>query len=354
MRTRMIDRMILCALLLVGLYQAPLWGQVCLGDLPGVNQVEMIGVDGDRLYVLDGTRVHIFSMPELRLVKSFGKEGAGPGEFRTDFMNRLRLMLLPDRVVLSDFRKAALFGRDGQFIREINFPFGASQVIPLNDGLLVTRFVTGERGINQMGVVLLDAELRERKRLHVKPEIDVARSQRLDAPNEMIFLMADEQLYVADMAKMEIKVFTQDGHEVKTLSLDHKPLPISEQYRTEVMQWFEDNWEGRFKGYAQAHGINKEIMQKMIHFPEFFPAFRSVVLTKKGFFIQTYEKKGSKSKFLLIDRNGTLEKELYLTDAEPGWVKMMAGVSFAFGTDGYYYAMEDADQEVWRLYHETF
>jgi len=314
----------------------------------------MISVEGNRLYILDGTQVHIFSMPELKRVKSFGKEGKGPGEFQTDFMNQLRLMLLPDKIVLSDFRKAALYSRDGEFIREISFPFGASQVIPLKDGFLVTRFIVGDRGINQMGVVLLDSELREKKRLHLKPEIDVARSRRLDAPNEMIFLMADEHLYVADMVRMEIKIFEQDGREVKALTLDQKPLPVSQQYRAEVMQWFEDNWEGRFKSYAQARGLNKELMQKMIHFPEFFPAFRSVVLTQGGFWIQTFEKKGDKSKFLLVDKTGTIKKELFLTDAEPGWVKMMADVSFAFAKDGYYYVKEDADQEVWRIYQELF
>lgn len=72
-------------------------------------------------------------MPEPKRVKSFGKEGKGPGEFQTDFMNQLRLMLLPDTLVLSDFRKAALFSREGDFICEFNFPFSASQVIPLKD-----------------------------------------------------------------------------------------------------------------------------------------------------------------------------------------------------------------------------
>jgi hypothetical protein len=95
-------------------------------------------------------------------------------------------------------------------------------------------------------------------------------------------------------------------------------------------------------------------MQKMFYFPEFFPAFRSVVLTRDGFCIQTFEKKGNQSKFLLLDKKGSIKKEFFLTDAEPGWVKMVAGVSFAFAKDGYYYALEDTDQEVWRIYRETF
>ena len=93
-------------------------------------------------------------------------------------------------------------------------------------------------------------------------------------------------------------------------------------------------------------------MKKMIYFHEYFPAFRSISIIQEGICIETFIKKGKKSRFVIMDRKGNREREIYLPDAEPGRIKMMAKFTYTIFDNFYYYFRENIERESWELMKE--
>ncbi len=324
-----------------------------VGDLKNVNNPEAMASDSESIFVLDGIKVYQYELKTMKLKNVFGKDGNGPGEFKTNFINKLRLKIIKDKIMLSNFNKIAFFTKSGKFINEIRLPFNASQITPVDDKFLITRFITGKKGINNMGVVLYDQTLKQIKILYSKPEISIDRSRRYDAPNEMIFVSYDKEIYIADQKYSKILVFNKKGDRVKEIKIDIPIVPLTEQYKTEVMQWFEGLWLSRFKEMAQSRNLTKESMKKMIYFHKVFPAFRNISLVKNDFYIETFIKKGNKSKFIILDKIENKSKLVWLTDSEPGRIKMMTKFTYTIFDGAYYYFKENFDREVWELYKET-
>jgi len=49
--------------------------------LPDLMKPASIAADAERLYISDGTTVHVYSRNDFKLEKTFGKKGEGPQEF---------------------------------------------------------------------------------------------------------------------------------------------------------------------------------------------------------------------------------------------------------------------------------
>ena len=321
-----------------------------VGILEGVNNPEMMVSDGLSLYVLDGIDIHQYRLEPLKKIRKFGKRGNGPGEFQSDFINKLRIGLSQDHLLVSNFNKIAYFTKSGQFIREIRLPFAASQITAVKNKLLITRFIEGEKGVNQMGVILYDQRLKAIKTLYTKPEISVQRSRQLSAPNEMVFTFFKRHIFIADQAELKIHVFDSNGNRIKTIAKVTQKRLVSNQYKKEVYQWFEDLWQSRFSQYAKSQNISKETMKKMIAFPTHFPAFRSISIHKNYFLVETYQKKKNKSLYIRMDLQGNELEKRWLTDAEPGRVKMMSKFTYTTIGNFYYYFKENIEDESWALF----
>jgi hypothetical protein len=52
-----------------------------LAALKEVVNATAIEIDGDELFVLDEVVVYVYSMKDFKLLRKFGREGNGPGEF---------------------------------------------------------------------------------------------------------------------------------------------------------------------------------------------------------------------------------------------------------------------------------
>jgi len=77
-----------------------------------------IHVHGSRLYIPEESRTYIYSLKDLKLLGSFGKQGEGPGEFRGEvYINYQKGKLLVESA-----GKISFFTLDGLFMSEHIFP----------------------------------------------------------------------------------------------------------------------------------------------------------------------------------------------------------------------------------------
>ena len=63
-----------------------------VGELRDLARPQGMVIKGEHLYVIEGATLFCYQLPSLRLIKTFGKEGEGPGEIQ-------KVSLLPNRIV---------------------------------------------------------------------------------------------------------------------------------------------------------------------------------------------------------------------------------------------------------------
>jgi hypothetical protein len=95
-----------------------------------------------------------------------------------------------------------------------------------------------------------------------------------------------------------------------------------------------------------------EQIRQMVYYHEKLPLARNFTVQKRGIFIETYQKRGNKSRFVFLDQAGKVKGDLYLTDAEPGRVKMSPHSTYCIANNKYYYLKENLDEETWELHME--
>ena len=73
--------------------------------LKGIFEPEMIKVDGESLFIVEGANILEYSLKDLRIVRRFGGKGEGPGELKVlDFWYN-KAAILPDRVFVDGYRQ---------------------------------------------------------------------------------------------------------------------------------------------------------------------------------------------------------------------------------------------------------
>jgi hypothetical protein len=89
-----------------------------LATLPDIVAPRSFDIAGDKLYIIDKTGFFLYSMKDFTLIKRFGKQGEGPGEFKTmAFMS-----VYPEFLQINTWGKIMFFSRDGEFLRERKAP----------------------------------------------------------------------------------------------------------------------------------------------------------------------------------------------------------------------------------------
>ena len=87
-----------------------------------LKKPDAIEVDGEQIYITEGTTIFIYSAKDFALQKKFGKKGEGPREFLPSRSIRAGMLLLavrPGEILVNSLRKLSLFTREGVFKKEI-------------------------------------------------------------------------------------------------------------------------------------------------------------------------------------------------------------------------------------------
>lgn len=78
----------------------------------------MITVQDEEMIVVEGPIIYVFSLPEISIKLSFGKQEQGPGEMSDLPYIDNRAISLPEAYFVDSQEKVLYFAKDGAFIRE--------------------------------------------------------------------------------------------------------------------------------------------------------------------------------------------------------------------------------------------
>lgn len=306
-----------------------------------VLKPDTLTIGNNRIYITEGTTVYIYSLKDFRLVKKFGKEGEGPGEFKiVPFSKMIAHPYNNDgKVYISSFAKLSVYSKDGKFIKETKItPFAVFR--PFRDVFLATASTADEKGQTVVAVNLYNETFEKVKELYVS-DMQVGQSLTLDFPvNSFAFPSYKDRVYVAAGKEgMVIDVFDKKGRKLYRIKKDYKPIKVTEAYKQEIMDWFKN--DPIYKDFW-------DFMKKRISFKTFYPAILRIFVLDDRIYLLTYKKQGENSECIVMDLQGNEEKRVFLPCPENIGMDYLPKYDFYNRT--FYSLVENEDDEVWELH----
>jgi hypothetical protein len=310
-----------------------------VAKLPEVMNPFFITIAAGRMYIVENSvAVHIYTLDSngVTFVKTFGREGQGPGEF--DFIYTVRPFR--DHLDIPGSNKLARFSLDGDYLGEVAVIVGAFKggVYRLGDGYVARQVTFDEKGATT-AIRLYDKNFKLIKEIgsHTSPEgltrINVVADYY--APR-----VVGDQLYVIDAGKDSIvTVYDRHGVQQKEIRLPLEPIKMTAALKEAVIKPLKESWTGR---------LPWEEFEKRLFFPDQTPGLDYFEVLDGHFVTRTWKYRQDKVEFALFDREG---KELGRLDL-PFTGRLSEGILFCFYQGRYYYIRETPDGEAFELHAE--
>ncbi len=301
-------------------------------SLPDIMKPTSLSLDGDRMYIVEKSAIRIYSITDYSPVKTFGKKGEGPGEFK--YTPALRIT--PDYVFLNAMDKCLFFSKDGSYIKELKIPGMLFGVIPLGENFvgMKSHLDMNTRKTSRC-LNLYDKKLnlvKEISKKEKKRKLN-ATSIEVDGTRECSgYHVYDEKLFAADTSGgFFIEVFDCSGKKIYDIKKDHKKINVTDQYKKQV--------ENEITKAFKQNGMPKPI----ITFNDYYPAFRDFKISNGKIYAISYLQKNGKNETFVLDLKGKSLKKVFLPKTD----------IYTISKGRFYYLKENEESEEWELFVET-
>lgn len=303
--------------------------------LEGLARPRMIAVDDSQLYVSDEYTIYIYSLKDGTLVKQFGQEGEGPGDFRF----RPWIDVLEDSLMISDSKKVCYYSKSGEPIREKRLPAFLSFLAKIKGKFAAQKWDFDRKTkASTVSIWLFDDQLKPIKRLYAPPKLP--ESNRKGPPNlvfpKMKFLCGKDRIYLTPREPgFRIEVFDADGEPVATIKREYQPVKVTEVHKQRLIKEYAALIPVVRKRLARGENLK-------FAFPQYFHAINSIHFADGILYVKTFALKDGKEEYLLHDSDGNYLRTIYLPAAGRD--------HFAFKNNRLYYIDENMDEEEWELH----
>lgn len=269
---------------------------------------ENLQVANRHIYVTQGIEVFIYSLPDFKLEKKFGKQGEGPGEFLpfpTPVRSSLRLVIYPNQLMINSIGKLSFFSLKGEFKKEMRSKATIGRFKPVGNYFTGFNFEI-ENKTNFIAVNLYDAKMNKIKQVYrfihfhqnnqyidVVP-IGIDYFDKIYTWQEKIIISGDDN---------SLHVFDHQGNPLKKIALKVKPARITDAHKTRYHEFYRT--DPRFK-------FSYEMYRHLVRFNDYFPLFRRLFFDRGKIIIVTFNRKPGMSESIFTDIEGKRYKKVYL------------------------------------------
>ncbi len=296
--------------------------------------------DGERLFVLDGYKVFVYSMKDYKLLYEFGKRGEGPGELLASSDVPLTMALNGNQLIVNSHNKMVYFQKNGKYIKELKIPFFAFNILPFGENFAVTKFLRKKDGSSTINVNLCDKNLKMVKVIYSSTLLNDQGKGKIAYPLLSTNIWcSDKKLYVFDQLKdFIIDIYDLSGNKIKTIKKDYKKIKIDKAYKKEKLEWFK---------IQPAFKEAPDRIRDMVYFLDYLPSIDNFSISNQKIFVQTSKIKDGKAEFIILNNNGETEKTLMLPNARIEAIRPSPITNYLFINNNYYY-LTDIEEE-WEL-----
>lgn len=295
-------------------------------------------IEGEQLIITDGLNVLIYSLKDFKLKKKFWKHGEGPREFMGFESGKFVATEVNSKnIFVSSVKKATIFSKTGDYIKEIKLNNSAWWYKPLSNGFIGLDNIVENK--TEFGTI----NLYNRKFEKIK---ELFREKRYIQQNKKINLIAYTQAFpIINENKIFINnkngtfnVYNRNGEKLYDIAPEFKKYKILKKYKEATFNMLKT--DPRTKQYY-------ELVISRIVFSKYFPVMRDYNISDGKLYILTYFKKDSKSEFIIMDINGKYIKTIYIPIA---YNNIVEASPYTIDNDKIYQLIENSEEENWELH----
>lgn len=307
--------------------------------LPELLNPLRIYADDVHFYITEEATVYIYNRKDFTLLKKFGKEGEGPGDFKTNPAFRINPRILPNGFLIESMGKTSYFKKDGTMIKEVVHNQGKNNFI-LGKNLIISEIQENSAGDLFLFHFLCTPQFKKIKKLR-----RMTLPYNLDKKKFYIvypfieFCFFGNKVFMTNGTGMEINGFDDSGQLVCSINHKYQPIKITADHIQAMHHWFKTKHSNK--------GMYNWFKDKFV-FQDYFPAIKTFSVEDGYIYIQTYGKRGKwESEFYVFTITGKFVKTLYLPLLNE---EMMDESPHLVKGGCLYQLVEDEEEEVWRLH----
>jgi hypothetical protein len=327
-----------------------------IGSLPEVMKPESITVHQDEIYVVEGATIYIYSLKDLKLVRSFGKKGQGPGELTAGPNYSNKVTILSENILVESLNKLVYFTKDGKFQKEIKKQSPMIlQSLPVGKNFVVNKFLPGTDGKTMYSIIwLCDENMNDIKELYRMKAV-----QQGQPPSATIDMLFDTPLFRIFKNKIFIEkssegfiidVFDSEGEKLYQIKKKYLKRKIPQNFKEKVFTDLKkDSLIKMLGGWDNFSKMFKTT------FPETFPAIQGMEVSGDRIYVQTYNTTEAGEEFIIMDLTGQVIKKVMIPKfSRKTLIGTILGTRLhTISNSKVYYLKEDEVNEEWNFYVET-
>jgi hypothetical protein len=310
-----------------------------IATFPGIFKPNGLFLHKNRIYITEFPLIHIYSSEGFRLIRSFGKKGEGPGEFRRRIT---RVHFVDNKMLVESRDKISYFTFEGKFLEEKKAIFiKGRHFFPMGDKFVgIADRMENNTLLRTFNIY--DADFKKIKEFfYLKREIQPGRGRR---PFEAPFGLGvcNNRIFIAFQADFVINVFNHSGEKLFTIKEDYERFKLREDHKKAAYKWFKEASRGDMRTF--------EFLKRESVYPDYLPGFRGLSVMDNKVCVRTYKYRDNKLEFYFYDCSGKFlgKKDIpYIVPFYPDW-----GFTelFKIKNDRLYQLIENEENEVWELH----
>jgi len=333
-----------------------------LGVLTDVMRPQLLEVDTDKLYVLDGAQIYIYSAKDLKLINRFGKKGEGPGEMRPGRIISSSISIYPEYLLVAGVMgdteglvKIIYFTHEGKFIKEKKTWPQMFRVHPVGKNFVVNRLHIDENRRQTSVVAICDADLKEKKVL-CRQEVSLNPKRFFLIADTIQFTVYNDKIYLENSKKgFIVEVFDHEGNLVTKIEKKVKPIKLTNSLKKSFIEEFKSDPLVKFNA-SHLGGMNAYLKNFNMLWPDFLPLIKDIIVSEDKIYLQTFNEKDNKIEFVIMDLKGNNQESVFLPKVMmPPFAGRLLGKGtrfFDIEKDKFYYIVENEDEEEWEVHVE--
>jgi hypothetical protein len=332
---------ILCFLLF--LFLIDLSAETRVIPLPQIINPDAFQLDSDIMVVAQKASISVYSLRDFKIIRTFGKEGEGPGEFQLlPVGSGLEIDIFPEAIVVNSIGKTSFYSRKGEFIKEKKIQ-SLGHLLPLGEkfvGSAMKTDPTGKGFIREFILYDEDGETIRKICSHNLPLLQGAGSVTLLDLISRInpeYQVSGDLIYISGKQEFEIGIYDQQGRSLKAIQRDEPGVKLSEDGKEKLMQAYR---------HHPLYKLFWDRIKNAIAIPDRLPPFKTFIVSDHRVYVQTFTRQNGNTRFLVFNRRGNFVKTLYLPLA---YQDMVTPHLYSISGSRLYQLVEDETSEEWTL-----
>lgn len=271
-----------------------------VSQFPELANPSQVVIGHNQIYFADGTTVYIYSFDKLKLMKKFGRDGEGPGEFKTRPNRPIRIILKKDWFYVSSLNKISKYKINGDFIKEYKYKARIQATFPMGDNYVAKGFIA-EKNVFYFTINIYDNQFKIIKELYRERMDPRNKMNAIDATGPEILVSIDRIFINTTRNRNCFDIFNSDGkllHSIKNIS---PPIPLTEKIKNNFVHYLKT--DPKFKR------IYERLKDRLVY-PEFLPLIRYILADDNNLIALSYPGANKRRSLYLFDLNGKQKKKI--------------------------------------------